>query len=653
MVNKNIYFLFILLLYYTIFLTNYASSATCCPECSGRCETCSTPIAGWCKTSDAGRSCLTDYQGNTCYWESTTSNALCPGASSNGQTCMCPPGTYSAGYTCHAKGTDGKSYAHWTSGDDSTPPGGACYCSPNTIAPASKAGSSGSNDYMCQSGGWIRSDMRSCSTDYRGNTCYWKESGDSNFCPGACQKDASGNCIGNIICACPPGTFSSGQTCHAKGTDGKSYAHLTPGDTSTLPGGAGGCSGSTTTPTTRNCKEAYEPCSSGICCSPYVCRRDDDNYLACLPPTTSTTGSSSTTSTITSSNRCSGTLTINPTTAMKGQRIKFSFTSTIPYTSVKVYTGGGTSPDPIERVDAITGSWTWVFTGTAVSPGSYTAYFEGVASCKCRSSDIPYTISDTTPTTIGSTGSTPTTTSPSATIPPTTIPPTTTLPPVTQFTLSCDKESMRVGETMKCYVKDCIDGLWIITNIEKTHLDPLTHEPIRDIPLTEIEIRPTTDGRIKVKAICFEPIGMRRMSLEKLIRIISGSTISSPTTTSINPVSTNLLPCWPTSGRITQGSPGRPSECPTYDEVGNVVDRSCSHQVLREQAIDIGASEGQDVYAAHRGTISKINKVDYSDPDERSGYGNYVDISTPRGFKTRYTHLSSIEDTLTEGQRCV
>ncbi len=121
---------------------------------------------------------------------------------------------------------------------------------------------------------------------------------------------------------------------------------------------------------------------------------------------------------------------------------------------------------------------------------------------------------------------------------------TTTLPPVTQFTLSCDKESMKVDEVTKCSVKDCISGLWVVVNKEKTPLDPLTLEPIKDIPPTKIEIKPTkTDGLIKAYAICFEPVGMKQIKQEKLIAVTGGSTTSSSTSTTTTQPSSNELVC--------------------------------------------------------------------------------------------------------------
>ncbi len=134
-------------------------------------------------------------------------------------------------------------------------------------------------------------------------------------------------------------------------------------------------------------------------------------------------------------------------------------------------------------------------------------------------------------------------------------------------------------------------------------------------------------------------ISPQPLTQEEVLSILRtpGSTTSTTSTTS---QSNTILPCWPVSGRITQGPPGRPSECPTYDAQGNIIDKSCSHDVFNEQAIDIGANTGTPVYATHYGVATFYIG---------DGYGNYVDIKSPRGFTTRYAHLSKIEENLKKG----
>ena len=185
--------------------------------------------------------------------------------------------------------------------------------------------------------------------------------------------------------------------------------------------------------------------------------------------------------------------------------------------------------------------------GWDISCNNYDAYKAIIDNwCIISPVDCPNAKRDLCGNVCGSTSTTapPPTTIPPTTIPPTTIPPTITLPPVTQFTLSCDKESMKIDEVAKCSVKDCTSGLWIIVNKEKTPLDPLTHEPIIDIPPMEIEIKPTkTDGLIKAYALCFEPVGMKQIKQEKLIAVTGGSTTSSSTSTTTTQPSSNELVC--------------------------------------------------------------------------------------------------------------
>jgi hypothetical protein len=84
---------------------------------------------------------------------------------------------------------------------------------------------------------------------------------------------------------------------------------------------------------------------------------------------------------------------------------------------------------------------------------------------------------------------------------------------------------------------------------------------------------------------------------------------------------------WPTSGYITQG----PRSCST-----------ASHEGVN--AIDIGAGYRTPVYTITGGHVSAKSTYTCADVPNRtcnSGYGNWIDITSPEGDTIRYAHLAA------------
>jgi len=87
--------------------------------------------------------------------------------------------------------------------------------------------------------------------------------------------------------------------------------------------------------------------------------------------------------------------------------------------------------------------------------------------------------------------------------------------------------------------------------------------------------------------------------------------------------------CWPTYGRISQGTPGT-TIC--RDSVtGEIV--ACSHVVYGLNAIDIAWMRGSYIHATHDGVATLSSG---------GGYGDYVVIKSPHGFSTLYSHMLEI-----------
>ena len=84
--------------------------------------------------------------------------------------------------------------------------------------------------------------------------------------------------------------------------------------------------------------------------------------------------------------------------------------------------------------------------------------------------------------------------------------------------------------------------------------------------------------------------------------------------------------CWPTRGTITQGP-----YCSTH---------SSSHCNTRANGLDIANSLGTPVYATHDGRAYPLR---YSTAGT-GGFGLYVEVRSPKGFKTIYGHLSAAID---------
>jgi len=93
----------------------------------------------------------------------------------------------------------------------------------------------------------------------------------------------------------------------------------------------------------------------------------------------------------------------------------------------------------------------------------------------------------------------------------------------------------------------------------------------------------------------------------------------------------NYPTCWPTRGKITQG----PS-CST----GN-----SSHCSYRSNAVDIANKLGEPIYATHDGTAYPLV---YPASADFGGWGIYVEVRSPLGFRTVYGHMSESIDKIME-----
>lgn len=89
-----------------------------------------------------------------------------------------------------------------------------------------------------------------------------------------------------------------------------------------------------------------------------------------------------------------------------------------------------------------------------------------------------------------------------------------------------------------------------------------------------------------------------------------------------------LSPCWPVSGQILQ----LPS--PTH-VTGNIVNGE-------GQAFDIAGNNLYPIYAAHDGIAQYAYMQDAN--GDAVGYGNYVKITSPKGYITIYAHMSNVVD---------
>ncbi len=107
------------------------------------------------------------------------------------------------------------------------------------------------------------------------------------------------------------------------------------------------------------------------------------------------------------------------------------------------------------------------------------------------------------------------------------------------FVLKCDKDVVKLNETVKCSVQNCAEGLWFVRNKENTPLNA-SEEVNKDIPPEEIEIKPTgTEGVINVYVACFAPTGPGEPAQEKQITV----SMSGSTSTTILPSSSDELIC--------------------------------------------------------------------------------------------------------------
>ena len=89
----------------------------------------------------------------------------------------------------------------------------------------------------------------------------------------------------------------------------------------------------------------------------------------------------------------------------------------------------------------------------------------------------------------------------------------------------------------------------------------------------------------------------------------------------------NYPSCWPTHGKITQGP---------YCSTGN-----SSHCSYRSNAVDIANTLGEPIYATHDGTAYPLV---YPADADFGGWGIYVEVRSPLGFRTVYGHLSESID---------
>ena len=93
--------------------------------------------------------------------------------------------------------------------------------------------------------------------------------------------------------------------------------------------------------------------------------------------------------------------------------------------------------------------------------------------------------------------------------------------------------------------------------------------------------------------------------------------------------------CWPVLGVVTQGPPGS-TKC--YEEAaGKFREEFCSHSTSQQNAIDIGAAAGTQIFATHDGIATSHDYL-----TEHSDYGNYVTIDSPDGFQTIYGHMQQV-----------
>jgi len=66
--------------------------------------------------------------------------------------------------------------------------------------------------------------------------------------------------------------------------------------------------------------------------------------------------------------------------------------------------------------------------------------------------------------------------------------------------------------------------------------------------------------------------------------------------------------------------------------------------------IDYGMRNGTEIIAAASGTVEKVVNIYPSVPNRQGGYGNYVRILHPNGYRTIYAHLTQDSIAVTEGE---